>query len=80
MTSDPHCPQCASYEQAVMDGEADKVQPCDAYEMTDGFRDWMVDAMRAEVMGQVSLSGLDRLAILKPDAEPEPSAPDEDEE
>lgn len=61
---DGHCEHCTTYEAAVMAGDASQ-EPCDDYQMTDAFRDWMVNAMRKEVMGQVAASGLDRMAILK---------------
>lgn len=60
---DGHCDVCIAYEQAVMAG--DEAAPCDDYEMTAAFRDWMVDRMRHEVLGQISGAGLDRMAILK---------------
>lgn len=63
---DGHCATCTTYEAAVMAGEASTdVAPCDGYVMTDAFRQWMVDSLRAEVLGQVAASGLDRMAILK---------------
>ncbi len=47
------------------------VQPCMEFAMSDRFRDWAVGQMRKDVGGQVSLSGLDRMAILKrPSGEP----------
>lgn len=54
------------YEEAVMAGRADEaVAPGDGYEMSEAFKQWIVDRMRDEVMGQVSGAGLDRMAILK---------------
>lgn len=56
------------YEHKVMAGEAD-AEPPEGYEMSDAFRDWMVEQMRGEVLGQVSDAGLDRMAVVKaPDA------------
>lgn len=65
-----HCAQCDTYESRVMAkaaGEAlpAEVVPCKAYLMSDAFRDWAVGEMRKEVLGQVSMAGLDRMAILK---------------
>ncbi len=61
-----HCKTCGAYEEAVMAGQAaDDVAPCDDYEMTPAFQQWLVDQMRDEVMGQISGAGLDRMAILK---------------
>jgi hypothetical protein len=61
-----HCQTCIDYEAAVMDGEsADSLAPCDGYNMTSQFRDWMVNKMRDEVLGQISGAGLDRMAIIK---------------
>lgn len=69
---EPHCDTCAAYEEAVMahGGDADAT-PCPDFEMSDRFRAWLVQEMRAEVMGQVAAAGLDRMAIVK--------APDEEE-
>jgi hypothetical protein len=58
------------YEKKVMTkapGEAlpPEIAPCKDFVMSDGFREWAVAEMRREVMGQVALSGLDRMAILK---------------
>lgn len=66
----PHCAQCAAYEDRVMAKRPDEalppdIVPCKAFAMSDRFRDWAVDAMRKEVMGQVSTAGLDRMALLK---------------
>lgn len=66
----PHCALCAVYEKKVMtkaSGEAlpAEVVPCKDFVMSDAFREWAVAEMRREVLGQVSLSGLDRMAILK---------------
>ena len=41
------------------------VVPCKEFAMSDTFREWAVGEMRKEVMGQVRMSGLDRMAILK---------------
>lgn len=41
------------------------VKPCEAFAMSDAFRDWAVAEMRKEVMGQVRAAGLDRMALLK---------------
>jgi hypothetical protein len=41
------------------------VAPCEDYVMTTAFRDWMVAELRNEVLGQLALSGLDRMAIVK---------------
>lgn len=65
-----HCPRCAGYEDRVMrrrPGEAlpAAVRPCPDYAMSDRFRDWAVAQMQKEVMGEVTKSGLDRMAILK---------------
>ncbi|HUR61340.1 MAG TPA: hypothetical protein VM286_03120 [Candidatus Thermoplasmatota archaeon] len=65
-----HCPQCATYEDAVISRTPGEpfpatVLPCDSFAMSDRFRDWAVAQMRAEVGGQVSGAGLDRMALLK---------------
>jgi hypothetical protein len=63
-----HCATCEAYERAVMarrEGEPLSAQPCPAYVMSEPFKAWVVDAMRGEVMGQVSKAGLDRMAIAK---------------
>lgn len=52
------------YERRVMAGEAD-AEPPEGYVMSDAFRDWMVEQMRGEVLGQVSDAGLDRVAVVK---------------
>jgi len=44
---------------------ADTVTPCEAYAMSDRFRDWAVCQMQKEAMTEVSKAGLDRMAILK---------------
>jgi hypothetical protein len=65
-----HCPRCAGYEDRVMrraDGEelpAD-VKPCDAFEMSDRFKQWVMDQMRDHVTEQVKASGLDRMVMAK---------------
>lgn len=41
------------------------VKPCDAFAMSDTFREWAVGEMRKEVMAQVKGAGLDRMALLK---------------
>ena len=58
------CQACAAYEEAVMAGQ-EPGEPCEHYEMTPTFRDWLVESMRKEVMSQVSFSGLNRMAMLK---------------
>lgn len=73
MTPDPqaaHCPQCATYEEAVISRAPGEpfpatILPCEAFAMSDRFRDWAVAQMRSEVGGQVSGAGLDRMALLK---------------
>ncbi len=61
-----HCAVCDRYEETVMAGEdAATLAPCDDYEMTEAFREWMVARMRDEVMGQINGTGLDRMAILR---------------
>lgn len=63
---DAHCDVCATYEQAVMAGDAtDASEPCDDYEMSEPFKQWMVDRLRDDVMAQINGAGLDRLAIVK---------------
>ena len=67
---DSHCPQCAGYEAAVMARVASEpleagVEPCKAYQMSAGFRDWAVGRMQREVGAQISGAGLDRMAVLK---------------
>ena len=42
-----------------------EVVPCKDFVMSDRFRDWAVGEMRREVLGQVSMAGLDRMALLK---------------
>jgi hypothetical protein len=42
-----------------------EVVPCAAFVMSDRFRDWAVAEMRREVMGQVSMAGLDRMAVVR---------------
>jgi hypothetical protein len=50
-------------------------KPCPDYAMSDRFRDWAVGQMQKEVMGEVTKSGLNRMAILKsPETEPKPEA------
>lgn len=41
------------------------VKPCEAFTMSDRFRDWAVGEMRREVLGQVRAAGLDRMTLLK---------------
>ena len=49
---DAHCDVCATYEQAVMAGDAtDASEPCDDYEMSEPFKQWMVDRLRDDVIG-----------------------------
>ena len=43
----------------------DDLEPPEGYEMSDRFRQWLVDRMRDEVLGKISESGLDRMAIVK---------------
>lgn len=65
-----HCPRCADYESRVMGripGEelpADVV-PCEAFAMSDRFRDWAVTQMAREVRAEVGRAGLDRMALVK---------------
>lgn len=42
-----------------------EVVPCKQFVMSDAFREWAVGEMRKEVLGQVSLAGLDRMAMVK---------------
>jgi hypothetical protein len=65
-----HCPRCAGYEDRVMRKSPDEtlpasVTPCDAYTMSDRFRDWAVAQMQKEAKAEVAKAGLDRMAILK---------------
>ena len=53
-----------AYEDAVMAGE-DAPQPPDDYEMSERFREWVLERMRAEVAAQVSGAGLDRMAVVR---------------
>lgn len=68
--TDAHCDRCATYEEAVMAARAEDeepdptVLPCDDYAMSERFKAWLVEAMRAEVLGQISDAGLDRMAVL----------------
>ncbi len=55
------------------------VQPCEAYAMSDRFRDWAVGLMQKELSGQIGAAGLDRMAILKRPA-PALGQPADDEE
>ncbi len=55
---------------------AANLKPCEAYVMSDRFRDWAVDRMRSEVGGSIASAGLDRMAILK--SKPKDVAPDEE--
>ena len=65
---DAHCDVCEAYETAVMAHQAgEETKPCDDYEMTETFKQWMVDQLRDEVLGQISGSGLDRMTIVKAD-------------
>lgn len=80
--AEAHCAQCATYEQRVMAKRPDEalppeVVPCAGFVMSDRFRDWAVGEMRREVLGQVSMAGLDRMAIVraKPDGAGDPGAP-----
>jgi hypothetical protein len=52
---------------ARKDGEVlpPDVVPCEAFAMSDRFREWAVGEMRKEVLGQVRAAGLDRMALLK---------------
>lgn len=64
-----------AYEAAVMAGE-DAPQPPDDYEMSDRFREWVLERMRAEVAAQIGGAGLDRMAVVRSqdaeqDAEPQ---------
>lgn len=52
-----------------------EVVPCKGFVMSDRFRDWAVAEMRREVMGQVSMAGLDRMAILKDGKAGKPARP-----
>lgn len=67
-----------AYERRVMEREPgepvpDDLEPPEGYEMSDAFRQWLVDSMRREVLGQVSEAGLDRMAVVKaPDAAADP--------
>jgi hypothetical protein len=79
----PHCALCAVYEKRVMTkapGEAlpPDVVPCKDFVMSDAFRDWAVAEMRREVLGQVSMAGLDRMAILKDGGQKKGPKPDGD--
>lgn len=76
--SGAHCPTCDAYETRVMAKAHDEalppdVKPCEAFTMSDRFRDWAVAEMRREVLGQVKAAGLDRMALLK--AKKGPDAP-----
>lgn len=42
-----------------------EVVPCEAFVMSDRFREWAVAEMRKEVLGQVKSAGLDRMAVVK---------------
>lgn len=65
------------YEAEIMAAAAEEREPADVappkdYVMTPEFQKWMVDRFRGEVLGQVSMAGLDRMAILtekKPEQE-----------
>ena len=66
----PHCAQCAVYEKRVMTKAPSEtlpvgVVPCKDFTMSDAFREWAVGEMRKEVAGQVSMAGLDRMAMVK---------------
>lgn len=55
-------------------------QPPDDYEMSQRFREWVLERMRAEVAAQISGSGLDRMAVVRSqdaeqDAEAEEGGP-----
>jgi len=68
--ADAHCATCADYEARVMaraEGEAfpPDVAPCPAYAMSDVFRDWLADQVRKDILAQVRMAGLDRMALLK---------------
>src|SRR5687767_4854774 len=65
-----HCPRCAGYEDKVMRRAPDEelapdVRPCQAFEMSDRFREWAVAQMRREMAAEVGAAGLDRMAIHK---------------
>ncbi|MGB1586388.1 MAG: hypothetical protein ACPHID_05025 [Thermoplasmatota archaeon] len=65
---DAHCDRCEAYEAQVMAGEPNPdAAPCDDYEMTEPFKQWMVDRLRDDVMGQINSAGLNRMTILKDD-------------
>lgn len=53
-----------AYEDAVMSGRETPQPPTD-YEMSDRFREWVLERMRAEVAAQVSGAGLDRMAVVR---------------
>ncbi|MGB1698005.1 MAG: hypothetical protein ACPHK8_06365 [Thermoplasmatota archaeon] len=65
------------YEAEIMAAAAEDREPLDVappedYQMSPAFSQWMVDRLRGEVLGQVSMAGLDRMAILsekKPEQE-----------
>ena len=57
--------------KAAGDALPPDVVPCNDFVMSDRFREWAVGEMRREVMGQVSLAGLDRMAILKDGGKPD---------
>jgi len=79
-----HCPQCATYEEAVITRQPGEpfpatLLPCKEFAMSDRFRDWAVAQMRSEVGGQISTAGLDRMAMVKaPKAKATKASPDKD--
>ena len=60
-----------------MAGADDVPKPPDDYEMSDDFRAWLVDRMRADVMAQVNRAGLDRVAIVRSGDADEPGEAEE---
>lgn len=64
------------YERAVMAGRAEEVDaPGDDYVMNDDFREWLVERMRDEVLGNVGMAVLKEK--MSPGAEATPTADDD---
>lgn len=64
------CETCQAFEKETMAARSEgrdpaDAHPCEDYQMSQSFQDWMVEQLRADIMQQVSGQGLDRMAIIK---------------
>jgi hypothetical protein len=63
-----HCDDCVGYEKAIMEAraagkQAPAVEPCDAYVMSDAFREFLVSKMRQEIFGNTQMAVLSTKAL-----------------